>query len=146
MRILGIDYGLARTGLAIGDSETRLAFPLAVLEGADMEALAEKVAATAEAEDCERVVVGMPTRLTGAGEAGETERRVTDFIAALAARTDLPIDTEDERFSTAYAERLKREAGPALKIGTDALAAAAILETYMERLREQGTGNRRQDS
>lgn len=143
MRLLGIDYGRARTGIALGDTEVGLAFPHAVLETKDIPSLAAALAALAKTEDCEKIVVGVPRRLTGDASKGETEGEALALVEELKKVSGLPVDTEDERFTTAYAERLKRDAGGAVKIGADALAAAAILETYM--VRSQAAGHRSQD-
>lgn len=136
MRILGVDYGAQRTGLAVGDTETGLAFPLAVLKATDCAVLAAEILKVAQTEGCGKIVVGVPQRLTGDGQPGPTQCEAMAVVLNLSALTDLPIETEDERFTTAYAERLKREAGESVRGGADALAAALILETYMERMKE----------
>ncbi len=139
MKLLGVDYGTKKTGLATADTAVPLAFPLRTVEAETPEAAARAVAEAASAEGADRIVVGMPYRLSGDDEPGESERAVTVFLAALRPLTGLPIETEDERLSTAAASRLLKEAGGAKKRGADdALAAAAILETYLARLKRSG--------
>lgn len=135
---LGIDYGKARTGVAVGDTDTGLAFAHSVIPTVSLDRLADAIAAVARREMAAGIVVGMPKRLTGDSSApvGVTESEAMELSALLAARTGLPIEAEDERFSTIMAERQKRDAGGAVKIGADALAAAVILESYLDRVRK----------
>jgi putative Holliday junction resolvase len=135
MRALGVDYGTSRTGIAVGDSETGLSFPFAVFEEKDMDELVKRILEVASGEGCETIVVGCPVRLTGHKEMGETEKLVHELVSRLRSAEKMEVVIEDERMSTAYAEKMKREAGSAAKMGADAIAAAAILETYLERVR-----------
>ncbi len=123
--MLAIDYGSARTGLAISDPTGTLARPLGVVERAGTgDGLAE-LARVIGAEEVERVVVGMPLTMRGERglQAAETER----FIEALRDVTNVPVETFDERFTTDLAER-----DPAARAPTDALAAAHLLTSYLE--------------
>lgn len=134
MKLLGVDYGTKRIGLATGDTSSALSFPLTSIEAGDGDDAARAVGEIAVEEGAERIVVGMPYRMTGEGAAGETEELVAGFVSALRKTTGLPVDTEDERLTTALAGRRMREAG--MKVGKgdcDAEAAAVILETYMQR-------------
>jgi putative Holliday junction resolvase len=133
MLILGVDYGRSRTGVAIGDTETGLTFPLKVIEEREMAVLADQLLRLAADEDCQAIVLGRPVRLTGGSRQGEIEQVVMALAKQLAADGRFAVETEDERLSTAYAEKMKRAAGSASKIAADAIAAAAILETYLER-------------
>ncbi len=135
MLLLGVDYGTKRTGLAVGDTETRLAFPLRTVGAASRAELVAAVLATAKEEEAERIVVGLPKRLSGQGGAGETESAVIEFIEALRKTSGISVDTEDERMTTAAVERLRKDSGVKKKsFDRDAAAAAAILETYMQRM------------
>jgi putative Holliday junction resolvase len=124
--------------LAVGDTDTGLSFPLSVIPTLTLERLADDIASVAKSEGVVGIVVGMPKRLTGdaAATAGVTECAAASLAVLLAERTGLPIEEEDERFSTAMAERSKRDAGGAVKIGADAIAAAVILESYLDRARK----------
>src|SRR5256885_6313594 len=99
MRILAVDVGRRRIGLAISDRTQTLARPLStLLAGADtgIDAVTREVARlSAEEDGLERIVVGLPVRLNG--ERSEETEYVATFIAALKARTPVPVDVEDER-------------------------------------------------
>jgi putative Holliday junction resolvase len=150
VRILGIDLGSRRIGLAISDVSLTLARPLATLtvrrEAADNErdvahrvvelALGEIVRLSAEEDGLSRIVVGMPARLDGS--ATEQTVRATAFVAALRERTSIPVVTEDERLTSVEAEsRLahRERNWRKRKAQLDAAAAAVILQDYLDRNR-----------
>ncbi|MGH0030101.1 MAG: Holliday junction resolvase RuvX, partial [Myxococcota bacterium] len=133
--VLGLDLGARRIGLALSDEAARIAFPAGHLErkGAkkDLTALAE----LARERGVTRIVVGLPLLLDGRdGTGAEAARR---FAAALAERTALPVDLQDERLTTAQAERALREAPARRRRGRkqviDAMAATLLLRTFLER-------------
>jgi putative Holliday junction resolvase len=150
MRVLGIDLGSVRIGLAVSDPDGRIAFPAGVLDrkgqGQDV---AELVVLIRE-RSIERVVVGLPLHMDGrAGTGAEAARR---FASALAEASGLPVDTLDERWSSLEAERSLRETGALRREETrrrrkkkrgkgaiDEVAASIILRTYLER-RRSGAG------
>lgn len=134
MKVLALDYGLARTGVAVSDPTGTVARPLGVVERAAGEAGLARVAKLAREENAERIVVGLPITLRG--EAGEQAAETERFVAALRKRIDLPIDTFDERFTTRLAQN-SQEAGSSAP--EDALAAAHLLTTYLEWLSAQPT-------
>ena len=135
MILLAIDYGTKRIGLATGDTETGMAFPLRTLTGGDLGESITGVLAAARTESAERIVVGVPRRLDGGAVPGDMEQLVSRFVEALRAATTLTIDTEDERLSSALADRLHQEAGGKKNTyDRDAMAAAMILESYLTRL------------
>ena len=122
--MLALDFGRARTGVAVSDPTGTVARPLCVVERAGSgDGLAE-LARLIAAEEAERVVVGMP--LTLKGERGEQARETEAFVLALAAVTDVPVDTYDERFTTNLAEQTASAAAE------DALAAAHLLTSYLQ--------------
>lgn len=139
MRILGIDVGERRVGLAISDRTQTLARPLATLVVANrVDAVAQtaaQIAALAAEEDgLETIVVGMPTRLDGS--ANEQTARVAAFIDALGARTTLPIVTAEERLTSREAESrlaVRERDWRRRKAKLDAAAAAVILQDYLDR-------------
>jgi len=122
---MALDYGSARTGVAVSDPTGTVARPLCVVEGAGSEAGLAEVARLVREEEAERVVVGLPLTMRGAhGEqAAETER----FAEALRGVLDVPVELYDERFTTDLAQRT---AGAAPE---DALAAAHLLSGWLER-------------
>jgi putative Holliday junction resolvase len=138
-RILAVDVGARRVGLAISDVSRTLARPLETIEvtsHADaVDRVARRIAQLADEDDgLAIVVVGMPSRLDGT-PSSQTPR-VVAFIASLAARTPIAIATEDERLTS-------REAESRLAVGErdwrkrkeklDAAAAAIILQDYLDR-------------
>ena len=122
--MLALDFGRARTGVAVSDPTGTVARPLCVVErAAGRDGLAE-LARLIGAEEAERVVVGMP--LTLKGERGEQALETEAFVAVLRAAVDVPVDTYDERFTTNLAEQTSSAAAE------DALAAAHLLTSYLE--------------
>lgn len=136
MILLGIDYGTKRIGLASGDDTIAMAFPLRSIDGG-ARAVGD-VADFAAKEGASLIVVGIPRRMTGDTEAskGETEEKALAFVEALRAATKIPVDTEDERLTSAYADAVRVSSGAGKKgFDRDAVAAAAILESYMQRMK-----------
>lgn len=124
MRVLALDYGSARTGVALSDATGAVARPLCVVERAATEAGLSRVAALVEEHGAERVVVGLP--LTLRGERGVQARETERFVEVLRRRLDVPVETFDERFTTALAART------ASRAPEDARAAAHLLSGYLE--------------
>ena len=121
--MLALDYGLARCGAAISDPTGTLARPLDAVEPPDPAAIAE----LARTEEAEHVIVGLPTTL--GGEEGEQARITREFAEELAELLDVPVETYDERLTTRMADRSAREGA---KGHRDSLAAAHLLESYLE--------------
>jgi putative holliday junction resolvase len=121
VKVLALDYGSARTGVAVSDPTGTLARPLTIVRGAASDEGLRELAALVRTEEAERVVVGLPLTLRGerGQQADETER----FAAALEAILDVPVERFDERFTTALA-------GPGGD--DDARAAAHLLTSYLE--------------
>ena len=128
MRVLALDYGRARCGCAISDPTGVLATPLQAIPAPGSRRgralLRELVSELA----VDRIVVGLP--LTLRGEHGRQAAETLDFIHELEARCPIPIETYDERFTTAMAARTRSDARHA----EDAVAAAHLLEGYLHRL------------
>ena len=130
MKVLALDYGAARTGVAVSDPTGTVARPLAVVERVATDAGMRRLVDLVREERPERVVVGLP--LTLSGGRGEQARATEDFLAALRARLDVPVETYDERFTT----RLAATAGGVAP--DDARAAAFLLSGYLERTQARG--------
>ena len=123
MKVVALDFGRARTGVAVSDPTGTVARPLCVVERAATEdGLARLVTLIAE-EQAERVVVGLP--LTLRGERGEQARETESFAEALRAVTEVPVVTFDERFTTDLAEQVPS------RTAEDARAAAHLLTSYL---------------
>jgi putative Holliday junction resolvase len=137
-RILAVDWGTRRIGLAVSDSLGVLASTLPTLEiRGEAEAVA-RVADTIREVEADSVVVGLP--LTLSGERGEAARAAEHFAALLKAATSVPISMFDERLTSALAERRIREVGGksrGRKGRVDQHAAMALLESWLARLRYQ---------
>ena len=123
MKVIAVDYGSARTGVAVSDPTGTIARPLGVVERAGGEAGLRRLAELIRAEGAERVVVGLP--LTLRGERGEQARETETFLDALRAAVDVPVESFDERFTT----RLAQQSGDEPE---DARAAAHLLSSYLE--------------
>ena len=107
-RVLGLDLGDARIGVAVSDDERRLAVPLGTVRtGAPNDLVA--VARLAEENDVSLVVVGHPLLLSG--KRGSRARHAEEFADALGAVLQVPVELHDERLSTVEADRALREAG-----------------------------------
>ena len=127
MKVLGLDYGRARTGVAVSDPTGTIARPLCVVEEAAMKAATgdglARLAALIGEHEVDRVVVGLP--LTLRGERGEQVRETERFVDALSDVTNVPVVTFDERFTTDLAEQTPADAPE------DARAAAHLLSGYL---------------
>jgi putative Holliday junction resolvase len=154
VRSLGLDVGGERTGVAISDPQGILATPLTVLASKDEDALINEILKLVEHYNVEYVVVGLPRRLNG--ELGKQASKVTVFTDKLSWKAkqsninQLDIQLWDERLSTKAAKRLKMEAGGkgnklrrgakrgarnhsfSAKAGVDAIAAAFILQGFLD--------------
>ncbi|HLY85223.1 MAG TPA: Holliday junction resolvase RuvX [Gaiellaceae bacterium] len=124
MKVLALDYGSARTGVAVSDPTGTLARPLGIVERAGSESGLAEVVRLAREEEAERVVVGLP--LTMRGTRGEQAAETEQFVDTLRGVLDVPVELFDERFTTDLAQQT---AGSAPE---DALAAAHLLSTYLE--------------
>jgi putative Holliday junction resolvase len=122
LKVLALDYGAARTGVAVSDPTGMLARPLTVVERAATEAGLARLTELVRDEEAELVVVGLPLTLRGerGAQAQETER----FVESLRAVLGVPVEVFDERFTTALA-------GGGGSAPEDARAAAHLLSSYL---------------
>jgi putative transcription antitermination factor YqgF len=120
VKVLALDYGRARTGVAVSDPTGTIARPVGVVQGANIARIVELI----REHDVERVVVGLP--LTLRGEHGEQARETQSFIDALASASGVEIVPFDERFTTNLAEQMA-----AASAEEDARAAAHLLSSYL---------------
>ncbi len=149
MVIVALDVGERRVGVAVSDPSGTLATPYGVIE---RRSRAEDFAAVAQlmtAVGAERLVVGLPLSLDG--RPGPQARRVTRYARAMAAALAVPLDLEDERYSTVTADELLMEVdrpanydrrGRRGRTSIDAAAAAVILQGYLDRRRDRGDVSR----
>jgi putative Holliday junction resolvase len=151
VKVVALDYGSARTGVAVSDPTGTIARPLGVVERAASETGLARLAAVIRAQEAERVVVGLP--LTLRGEHGSQAQETEAFVAALREAVDVPVESFDERFTTRLArtgrgESLRRRPQRLSRHGLfgrrrerapqnasepdDARAAAHLLSSYLE--------------
>jgi len=133
MRVLALDVGDSRIGIAISDPNGQVAVPLRTLHRRSLETDIADIAGVAVREEVEVIVVGLPLSLDGT--AGYQAQRVQDFVDDLKTAIRLPIELWDERLSTVQAEQLLRTVPPRsrkARAEQDALAAAIILQGYLD--------------
>jgi len=123
VKVLALDYGSARTGVAVSDPTGTVARPVGVVERASTEAGLARLAELVRAENPERIVVGLP--LTLRGDRGEQAIETERFVEALRAAVDVPIESFDERFTTSLASQTGSHSSE------DARAAAHLLTSYL---------------
>ncbi len=128
MRILGIDYGDKKIGLAFGDSEARVAVPLDVVPNMG-EGTIQTFARRVKSEDIDLIVIGVPLSTGGHHSSAQLDK-TRAFIQKLTALVSIPVVEEDESFTTAESIRLQREEGA--EADEDALAAMLIVQAYMD--------------
>ena len=142
MRILGIDYGHKRIGLALSDEGETLASPLPVYQRRDTKEDHAFLAQLVEERETSRIVVGLPRNMDGS--LGEMAKEVLAFVEILKKKTGLAVDTFDERLSSAEAERVLIQADLSRKRRKtlrDSLAAVLILQGYLESLKKDERGD-----
>jgi putative holliday junction resolvase len=122
-RLLALDYGSARCGVAVSDPSGTLATPLAAVERPATRKGIGRITALVREHQAECVVVGLP--LTLAGEEGAQAAEARDFADRLRATLPVPVDLHDERLTTRQAERSGGRAD------ADSRAAAHLLEAYL---------------
>jgi putative Holliday junction resolvase len=118
LKVLALDFGSARTGVAVSDPTGTVARPVTTVERATTEAGFAKLLEVIAAEEPEVVVVGLP--LTLRGEHGEQAQETAAFVERLRTAIETPVETYDERFTSVLAG------------GDDARAAAHLLSSYLE--------------
>lgn len=137
-RILGLDVGDVRTGMAVSDPLGMIATPCGTIHVRSAREDAEAVKQAAAEHEAIRIVVGLP--LNKEGGIGPQAQKVLDFIEVLRATTDIEIVTIDERFSTAAAHRAMNHTGLSTKKRKgviDQAAAQQILQLYLDRERNR---------
>jgi putative Holliday junction resolvase len=126
MRVLGVDYGSRRTGLALSDPLGVTCGPLGVLAEVDGERLVAKIAETARQYGVEEIVVGMPRPLSGGSNRQSDE--TSGFKERLAAAVTVPVRMWDERFTS----KLAAQGRGARRTPRDAVAACYMLQGFLD--------------
>lgn len=134
-RVLGIDLGQARTGLAVSDELRMLAHPLATIESGSADKLARRIGEIVLEKNVDCVVIGLPRHMNGSlGKGAEEALRFADKLRSF---LNCEIVTWDERLSTVAAERALQAAGKKTRETRgirDQVAAQIILQSYLDRL------------
>lgn len=125
MKVLALDYGSARTGVAVCDASGALARPLETIERIGAGPGVARLQALIAEHAPELLLVGLPVRADGTH--GEQANATLAFVGRLRAHVDVPIELEDERFTSAAAARKGGDAG------LDARAAAELLQGWLDR-------------
>jgi putative Holliday junction resolvase len=133
MKILALDYGTKRVGVAISDYTRTLARPLPFIDATPFQALATKVRELCRAEEVSLILVGLPRNMDGSY--GPAAERVREFISHLKTAVPMPIQEIDERLSTVQASRLLHEGGKdsrKQKTLIDSATAAVLLQSHLD--------------
>ncbi len=133
MKILAVDLGRARTGLAICDESEMLASPAGVISEYNMERLAQTIAAQAAQKAVGGIVVGLPRNMDGSE--GESAKNARSFAGNLQKLVDVPVTMRDERGTTITAHGYLNSTdtrGKKRKAVVDAVAATIILQDYLD--------------
>jgi putative Holliday junction resolvase len=134
MKVLGVDHGKKRVGVALSDANRVHAFPLEAIPGKDRHRLLTRLQELVCEHEVSEVVVGFP--LTMSGEVGPQARKVGDFVERLGRKLGdgVQIFTWDERLSSAQADRGRGQSKASSKEGMrDMMAAVVILQSYLDR-------------
>lgn len=132
MNVLGLDIGAARIGVALGNTETRLASPVAVVPARPEEQAFAELAKLIRAEGVRSVIIGMPRLLSHPEHETEQQAQIQAWAQRFTTRISVPIVFADETLSSALAGRWQQERQEKGK--RDDLAALAILQSYLDRL------------
>ena len=141
-RVLGIDFGQARIGVAVSDELGILAHPLETIPAARLEAAAKRIAELAREKDVEQVVLGLPRHMNG--EMGAAAAEVTTFAERLRPLLPCPVTLWDERLTTTAAHRALRDSGRKTRQTrgiVDQVAAQMILQGYLDKQQSAGAGS-----
>ncbi|MBT18255.1 MAG: Holliday junction resolvase RuvX [Dehalococcoidia bacterium] len=132
MRIMGLDLGSRRIGIAIGDSITGFAFPSDVIFRKDEKADISAILSQIKKNQIGQLVIGMPISMNG--KKGQQAEATLQFIGLLKKQSTIDIQTWDERLTTVEANRRLREAGSGkIQKGTeDAVAASILLQAFLD--------------
>lgn len=133
MKILALDYGEKRIGLALGDTDARVAVPYGVLVNNGRDSVLHELTVFVQKEDIGKIIVGIPFALRRIDSVNEQMKKVFDFFEDVREKFSIPVETIDERLSTREAEHRTRGTPKNARAPKDAIAAAIILQNYLER-------------
>lgn len=140
-RILGIDFGERRMGLALSDSLGKMAWPFLTFDTKEDGDFLQRIEQLIEKENVGEIVLGMPRNMDGS--IGKKGKEVLEFSKKLASRIKIPITFWDERLTTVESLRVLRDTGAKLhkhKKKVDTFSAAFILQGYLDSLKRKKNG------
>jgi putative Holliday junction resolvase len=135
LRVLALDIGEKRIGIAVGDTGTKIAIPISILRTEDVLHTTKPFKTILEDNEPELLLVGLPLSLDG--EENQQTARVKALATTIAQTLDLPLVYQDERLSSVEAKRYLREAGCTereMRGKIDMIAASLILQAYLDRI------------
>lgn len=133
MRILALDHGTKRIGVAVSDELKMIASPLEFIPAEEAEPAMRRLLEILKDKEVEQIVVGMPRNMDGSY--GPAAEKVKEFVAQIRAVTQVPVRTWDERLTSAQANRVMIEANvrrDKRKEKVDAMAAAVLLQSFLD--------------
>jgi len=133
MRLLALDHGTRRIGVALSDELKMIASPLEYIPAEAIEKVIERVQQLIREKEVELILIGMPRNMDGTY--GPAAQKVSDFIAALQPHVTVPIKTWDERLTSAQANRVLLQGNvrrDKRKQNVDKMAAAILLQSYLD--------------
>ena len=133
LRILALDHGTKRIGVAISDELKMMGHPLEFIPAEPLGEFVERLRKILGEKPCELILVGMPRNMDGSF--GPAAEKVREFIGQLQARVSIPIQTWDERLTSAQANRVMIEGNvrrDQRKLKVDSMAAAMLLQSYLD--------------
>jgi len=129
-RILALDIGDRRIGVPMSDPQGILASPLTIIDSTDEPSAVSTILSIIEQNQVGVVVAGLPLSMDGS--LGPQAVKVRLFTEELSKHTEVPVEFRDERLTTVSAQRLMKEARKSRKTRDDAIAAALILQSYLD--------------
>jgi putative holliday junction resolvase len=136
LRVLAVDPGSKRVGVAVSDPSGTIAQPLATVPAVPLETLASRLVLIAKQQEAERIVVGLPRRMNGSY--GPEAKSAQELAGALRKASGLPVELVDERLTTVAAERAMIAGGARRakrRADIDRVAAALLLQSHLDRNR-----------
>lgn len=133
-KVLGIDYGSKRVGIAVSDEDRKYSFMRETIINISLESLVNEIKEVCVSEKVEKIVMGLP--LDQNGNIGPKAKEVTEFARYLHNQLKIEVILEDERFTSIMAKQLFREAGKKLKkekINIDKQSAQIILQSFLDK-------------
>lgn len=133
-RILGIDYGTVRIGLALSDPTGTLASPLPCWENKSIPQIRTSLAELVQNHGISKIIVGLPRSMDGSY--GPAAEKVRSFISQIQPNLEIPIETQDERLTTVQASKQLSSMGLSqrdLRMKVDSSSASLILQQYLDR-------------